>query len=95
MKLDEWLTRLVPVPPGRSPLANGIAIGMRIARLHPRPFGYYRRNRDPFSAPISVSNRQAKSRFDSDLTGSEVILGPAHSESNSMYYVFYVKKLIP
>jgi len=58
MKLDEWLTRLVPVPPGRSPLANGIAIGMRIARLHPRPFGYYRRNRDPFSAPISVSNRR-------------------------------------
>jgi hypothetical protein len=31
MKLDEWLTRLVAVPPGRNPLANGIAIGMRIA----------------------------------------------------------------
>ena len=29
---------------------------------------------------MSVSNRQAKSRFDSDLTGSEVILGPTHSE---------------
>jgi hypothetical protein len=26
---------------------------------------------------MSVSNRQAKSRFDSDLTGSEVILGAA------------------
>jgi hypothetical protein len=31
MILDEWLTRLVAVPPGRNPLANGIAIGMRIA----------------------------------------------------------------
>ena len=31
MKLDEWLTRLVAVPPGRNPLANDIAIGMRIA----------------------------------------------------------------
>jgi hypothetical protein len=31
MKLDEWLTRLVAVPPGHSPLANGLAIGMRIA----------------------------------------------------------------
>jgi hypothetical protein len=31
MKLDDWLTRLVAVPPGRSPLANGLAIGMRIA----------------------------------------------------------------
>ena len=30
---------------------------------------------------MSVSNRQAKSRFDSDLTGSEVILGPTHSET--------------
>ena len=26
MKLDEWLTRLVAVPPGRNPLANGIAV---------------------------------------------------------------------
>ena len=31
MKLDEWLTRLVAMPPGRNPLANGIEIGMRIA----------------------------------------------------------------
>jgi len=31
MKLDEWLTRLTAVPPGQSPLAYGIAIGMRIA----------------------------------------------------------------
>jgi hypothetical protein len=31
MKLDDWLTRLVAVPPGRSPLANGLAIGTRIA----------------------------------------------------------------
>jgi hypothetical protein len=31
MKLDEWLTRLVAVPPGREPLANSISIGMRIA----------------------------------------------------------------
>jgi hypothetical protein len=30
MKLDEWLTRLVAVPPGRNPLANGIAISRRI-----------------------------------------------------------------
>ena len=31
MKLDEWLTRFTAVPPGQSPLAYGIAIGMRIA----------------------------------------------------------------
>jgi hypothetical protein len=31
MKLDKWLTRLVAVPPGQSPLAWGIAIGTRIA----------------------------------------------------------------
>jgi hypothetical protein len=31
MKLNEWLTRLVAVPPGQSPLAWGIAIGTRIA----------------------------------------------------------------
>jgi hypothetical protein len=43
---------------------------------------------------MSESYRQAKSRFDSDLTGSEVILGPAHTENNSMYYVFYVKRLM-
>jgi hypothetical protein len=93
MKLDEWLTRLVAVPPGRNPLASGIAIGTDRA-LHPRPFGHYRRNRDPFSAPMSVSNCQAKSRFDSNLTGSEVILGPTHSENNYMYYDFYVKRLM-
>jgi threonine/homoserine efflux transporter RhtA len=39
MKLDDWLTRLVPVPPGRSPLANGLAIGMRIAAFILVPFG--------------------------------------------------------
>jgi hypothetical protein len=33
---------------------------------------------------MSVSNRQAKSGFDSDLTGSKVILGPTHSENNYM-----------
>jgi hypothetical protein len=93
MKLDEWLTRLVAVLPGRNPLANGIAIGMRISLFILVP-GRYRRNRDPFSAPMSVSNRQAKSRFDSDLTGSEVIPGPTHSENNDMYYVFYVKRLM-
>jgi hypothetical protein len=43
---------------------------------------------------MSVSNRRAKSRFDSDLTGSEVILGPTQSENNYMYYVFYVKRLM-
>jgi len=43
---------------------------------------------------MSVSNRQANSRFDSDLTGLEVILGPVHSENNDMYYVFYVKRLM-
>ena len=31
MKLDEWFTRLVTVPPGQSRLAYGLAIGMRIA----------------------------------------------------------------
>jgi hypothetical protein len=92
MKLDEWLTRLVAVPHGRNPLANGIAIGMRIAlfillwALSPQCH--------PLSALMSVSNRQGKSRFDSDLTGSEVILGPTHSENNYMYYVFYVKRLM-
>jgi hypothetical protein len=39
MKLDEWLTRLVAVPPGRSPLANGISIGMRVALFILIPFG--------------------------------------------------------
>ena len=39
MKLAEWLTRLVAVPPGRSPLANGIAIGMRIALFILVPLG--------------------------------------------------------
>jgi hypothetical protein len=40
MKLDEWLfTRLVAVPPGRNPLANGIVIGMRIALFILVPLG--------------------------------------------------------
>jgi hypothetical protein len=39
MKLDEWLTRLVAVPPGRNPLASGIAIGMRIALFILVPLG--------------------------------------------------------
>jgi hypothetical protein len=39
MKLDDWLTRLVAVPPGRSPLANGLAIGMRIAFFILIPLG--------------------------------------------------------
>jgi len=39
MKLDDWLTRLVAVPPGRSPLANGIAIGTRIALFILIPLG--------------------------------------------------------
>jgi len=39
MKLDDWLTRLVAVPPGRSPLANGLAIGMRIALFILVPLG--------------------------------------------------------
>jgi hypothetical protein len=39
MKLDDWLTRLVAVPPGRSPLANGFAIGMRIALFILIPLG--------------------------------------------------------
>jgi hypothetical protein len=63
----------VAAPPGRNPLANGIAIGMRIALFI--LVGHYRRNRDPFPAPMSVSNRQAKSRFDSDLTASSVTPG--------------------
>ena len=43
---------------------------------------------------MSVSNRQTKSGFDSDLTGSEVILGPTHSANNYIYYAFYVKRLM-
>ena len=39
MKLDEWFTRLVTVPPGQSPLAYGLAIGMRIALLILVPLG--------------------------------------------------------
>jgi hypothetical protein len=39
MKLDDWLTRLVAVPPGRTPLANGLAIGMRIALFILIPLG--------------------------------------------------------
>jgi hypothetical protein len=39
MKLDEWLTRLVAVPPDRNPLANGVAIGMRIALFILIPLG--------------------------------------------------------
>jgi len=39
MKLDDWLTRLVAVPPGRSPLASGLAIGMRIALFILIPLG--------------------------------------------------------
>jgi hypothetical protein len=39
MKLDDWLTRLVAVPPGRSPLANGLAIGWRIALFILIPLG--------------------------------------------------------
>jgi hypothetical protein len=39
MKLDDWLMRLVAVRPGRSPLANGLAIGMRIALFILIPLG--------------------------------------------------------
>jgi uncharacterized protein (DUF2062 family) len=39
MRLDKWLTRLVTVPPGQSPLAFGLAIGMRIALFILVPFG--------------------------------------------------------
>ena len=39
MKLDEWLARLVAVPPGQSPLAYALAIGMRIALLVLVPLG--------------------------------------------------------
>ena len=39
MKLDEWLTRLVAVPPCRNPLTNGIAIGIRIALFILVPLG--------------------------------------------------------
>src|SRR5271165_383921 len=92
MKLDEWLTRLVAVPPGRNPLAQRHCDWHADRALHPRPVGHYRRNRDPFSASMSVSNRQAKSRFDSDLTGFGSDSRAVHSENNDMYYVFYVKK---
>ena len=39
MKLDDWLARLVAVPPGQSPLAYGLAIGMRIALFILVPLG--------------------------------------------------------
>ena len=39
MKLDEWFTRLVAVPPSRNAVANGIAIGMRIALFVLVPLG--------------------------------------------------------
>ena len=39
MKLDEWLTLLVAVLPGQSPLAYGLAIGMRIALFILVPLG--------------------------------------------------------
>ena len=39
MKLYEWLTRLVGVAPGRNAVANGIAIGMRIALFILVPLG--------------------------------------------------------
>ena len=39
MKLDDWLTRLMAVPPGRSPLATGLAMGMRIALFILIPLG--------------------------------------------------------
>ena len=39
MKLDEWFTRLVTVPPGQSRLAYGLAIGMRIALFILVPLG--------------------------------------------------------
>jgi hypothetical protein len=64
MKLDEWLTRLMAVPPRRIPLANVIAIGMRIAFFILVPLGIVAAIAILFSAPMSVSNRQAKSRFD-------------------------------
>jgi hypothetical protein len=39
MKFDEWLTRLVAVLPGQSPLAYGLAVGMRIALFILVPLG--------------------------------------------------------
>jgi hypothetical protein len=39
MKLDEWLARLVAVPPGQSQLTYALAIGMRIALLILVPLG--------------------------------------------------------
>jgi hypothetical protein len=39
MKLDEWLTRLVAVQSGQSPLAYAFAIGMRVALLILVPLG--------------------------------------------------------
>jgi len=37
--MNDWLARLVAVPPGQSPLAYGIAIGMRIALFILVPLG--------------------------------------------------------
>jgi hypothetical protein len=39
MKLDDWLTRLVSVPAGQSPLAYALAIGMRVALFILAPLG--------------------------------------------------------
>jgi hypothetical protein len=39
MKFNDWLARLVAVPPGQSPLAYGLAIGMRIAMFILVPLG--------------------------------------------------------
>jgi hypothetical protein len=39
MKLNDWLARLVTVPPGQSPLAYGLAIGLRIALFILVPLG--------------------------------------------------------
>jgi hypothetical protein len=39
MKFNDWLARLVAVPPGQSPLAYGLAIGLRIALFVLVPLG--------------------------------------------------------
>jgi hypothetical protein len=57
-KLDGWLTRLLAVPPARNPLANGIAIGMRIALFILVPLGIIAAIANSFPSPIGVCQCQ-------------------------------------
>jgi hypothetical protein len=93
MKLDEWLTRLVAVPPGRNPLPNGIAIGMRIALFILVPLGIIAAIAILF--PHRWAEATARPNRDSIVIWRDRkwFLGPTHSEKNYIYYFFYVTRL--